>query len=336
MATIFGGERGGPTPGAARSSELSSQIGSPGNDTLSGSDGDVLYGRGGDDLLFVSAVPGDPVTTAFGGSGDDVFESSGPTYNFGLELYGGGGDDRFTFDTIQASTMQGGGGQDTFDIRTMLSGTISGDAGRDTITLGSMLGTVRGGGGDDVIAVGIVKGGSLVSGDVGNDTISVQVGSAHVVGGDGDDHLSGGLDRNATSLLDGGAGDDVITSEGHNTSLGGNGRDTLESTAFENTLTGGAGADRFVYGNLVQPDSILADTITDFSIRSRDVLDLSGLLDKIGASNDPFRDGFLSFSSSDGSTSVLVDPDGGGDNYRTLAVLQGVTLTQKDKASYVV
>ena len=139
-----------------------------------------------------------------------------------------------------------------------------------------------------------------------------------------------------SSQFYGGAGNDVIASRGHNILDGGDGRDTLESGAYQNVMTGGAGADRFVYGDLVQFDMMSADTITDFSVASKDKLDLSGLLAKVGASADPFGDGWLSLAFVDGSTEVLFDKDGGADNYQTLVVLQGVDLTHQQGGVLIV
>ncbi|UGB28468.1 type I secretion C-terminal target domain-containing protein [Methylorubrum sp. B1-46] len=218
----------------------------------------------------------------------------------------------------------------------MSSGTLSGDDGNDSIRIGSALGTIHGGNGNDTIAIGSAKSTTYVYGDAGNDAISVNVGRAVVDGGEGNDHLTGGYDRYVSSQFYGGTGNDVLTSRGHNILDGGEGRDTLESGAYQNVMTGGAGADRFVYGDLVQLDMMSADTITDFSVASKDKLDLSGLLTKVGASADSFGDGWLSLALVDGSTEIRFDSDGGADNFQTLVVLQGVDLIDQQSAALIV
>lgn len=306
--------------------------GCSGRDVLVGRDGDLLNGGTGDDRFFVGAVFTQPVLTANGGSGDDTFESIStfdPTqsaFNFGLDLDGGSGSDVFNFASIQASVMEGGPGNDRFTIDRMLSGTLTGGDGQDQFQIRFMLGTIGAGGGNDVISVGIAEtGGTILRGESGNDVISSGVGSAVIEGGAGNDRLSDGLDLvDLPSRLDGGTGNDVLRSPGLDNLLGGDGRDTLESGGFANTLTGGAGADRFVYGTF-DFTSIAGDTITDFG-DGRDVLDLSGLLDQLGAPDDPFASGFLALDVQNGSTRVLIDTDGGGDNFGALAILQNTVL----------
>lgn len=333
--TLHGGSGNDRLDGGAGADVL---WGGSGRDTLIGGSGDLLYGESGDDhFILLPPEPGIPLDRieAFGGSGDDSFTGAG-SYGFRLTLHGDAGRDSFTFDFLQASRLEGGDDRDTFDINTMSSGTLSGDDGNDSIRIGSALGTIHGGNGNDTIAIGAAKSTAYVYGDSGNDTISVNVGRAVVDGGDGNDHLTGGYDRFVSSQFYGGAGNDVIISRGHNILDGGDGRDTLESGAYQNVLTGGAGADRFVYGDLVQLDMMGADTITDFSIAAKDKLDVSGLLAKVGASADPFGDGWLSFASVDGSTQLLFDSDGGADSFETLVILQGVDLTDALSAALIV
>jgi Ca2+-binding RTX toxin-like protein len=312
--------------------------GGPGNDVLVGRDGgDVMNGGDGRDTFFVGGSSTFSIVTAYGNAGNDTFQSisvfdpTRPAFDLGLELHGGLGNDRFKFTgNVQAVAMDGGAGDDRFSIDRMLSGTLTGGAGDDHFKVTFMLGEVSGGNGDDVISVGISESGhgAHLHGDNGDDVIAAGVGSSIIEGGAGDDRLSDGIDfSDLASVVDGGAGDDFLSSPGRDILLGGNGHDTLESGAFENTLTGGGGRDHFVYGDLVVLDNIRADTITDFGT-GRDVLDVSRLLDRVGAPSDPFASGYLGFEVLDGDTRVLFDQDGGGDNFVVLAIVQNTTLSE--------
>ena len=308
--------------------------GGSGKDVLVGRDGDLLNGGVGNDRFFVGATYNRPVLTANGDAGDDSFESistfdpTQPVFNFGLDLDGGLGNDAFNFALIQASVMDGGHGNDRFTIDRMLSGMLTGGQGQDHFQVRFMLGQLWAGDGNDVISVGIAETSSTVlRGENGNDVISSGVGSAVIEGGAGNDRLSDGLDlRDRPSRLDGGTGNDLLRSPGRDDLSGGDGRDALESGGFANTLTGGAGADRFVYGTF-DFTSIAGDTFTDFG-NGRDVLDLSRLLDQLGAPDDPFTSGFLDLDVRNGSTRVLIDTDGGGDNFGVLAILQNTILDE--------
>jgi Ca2+-binding RTX toxin-like protein len=309
--------------------------GDSGRDTLTGTDGDLVDGGAGDDTLILGAGfrarTLDLVT--FGGSGDDRFLSvaagvSGQTdFQFGLKLYGDAGADSFTFATIQASTIEGGSGNDHITIDSMLSGSLRGSSGDDQFDIHSMLGQVAGGSGDDHITIGFAKVISTATGEDGDDTISAGVGTCNIDGGAGNDELSNGFDLNApASRVDGGNGNDRLSSQGRDYLFGGDGRDTLESAAFANSLAGGDRADRFIYGDMVFLNSIRADSITDFNYAAGDVLELTILLQRVGASSNPLRDGWVGLEAQDGNTRVQFDQNGGGDNFVTLATLQGTVL----------
>lgn len=330
--TIYGGNGADRLDGGDGADIL---WGGNGRDTLIGGVGDVLHGEGGDDSFILTSIRSRPGVEAFGGAGEDTFSSS-QNFAIYLNLHGDAGRDNFTFGFLQASHLDGGDGADRFDVDFMSSGFVAGDNGNDIIRIGIGFGEIRGGNGDDEITINGAKSTAYIFGDAGDDRISVGGGHAVVEGGDGDDYISAGYDRILSSELNGGAGRDVLVSRGTHTLNGGDGRDVLESCGYGNTLTGGEGADRFVYDQLFSRDSIVADTITDFSIRAHDVLDLSGVLDSVGASSDPFGDGWLSFVQVDGSTEVLLDRDGGGDGFQTLVILQGVELTRQDIGNYIV
>ena len=147
------------------------------------------------------------------------------------------------------------------------------------------------------------SGDNLLVGRAGDDLLGGRRGSDRLRGEAGDDQLSGDGGRDS---LDGGAGDDVLS--------GGLGRDTL---------TGGDGADSFLYR---AADEGL-DRITDLG--ADDVIDiaqvLSGFQDGV---DDP---GDFVTVVDDGDDAILrVDADGGGDDFRDLAVISGGAGTSID------
>ncbi|MGB3406862.1 MAG: calcium-binding protein [Jannaschia sp.] len=136
-------------------------------------------------------------------------------------------------------TAKTGGDADSVIISGRVEGGIETGGGDDAVTIfgfGDVTGAVRGGGGHDYLAAGVL--GQKLRGDDGNDSL---------FGGQSDDLLYG--DRNHDAL-EGGAGDDRL--------VGGLGIDTL---------TGGAGADRFVFertSDARRRKDGTAEEITDF------------------------------------------------------------------------
>ncbi|MBF2046882.1 MAG: M10 family metallopeptidase C-terminal domain-containing protein [Elainella sp. C42_A2020_010] len=129
----------------------------------------------------------------------------------------------------------------------------------------------------------------------------------HAIGGAGNDILSG---NQATNKLVGAWGADILIG------LGGNDR-----------LTGGIGADIFVFQST--KDGI--DTITDFA-RGQDKLGVSRLLKSVGyVGADPFLDGVLTATISQGNTVVSFDRDGfrGVADAVPFAILENFTNLQK-------
>jgi Ca2+-binding RTX toxin-like protein len=128
---------------------------------------------------------------------------------------------------------------------------LTGDAGADTLNGGDDNDSLNGGEDADTLRGGF--GNDQVRGDGGNDMLFGDDGADTMSGGSGDDRLEGG---EGDDRLDGNDGIDVLD--------GGTGSDTLEAGALD-TLTGGAGADRFNI-NFVTSDSTLDKQaiITDF------------------------------------------------------------------------
>jgi Ca2+-binding RTX toxin-like protein len=209
-------------------------IGDTGNDRLYGSEGDDrLYGGVGDDFLS----GGKQDDSLFGGKGDD-------------ELHGNSGND----------ALAGGSGDDV----------LMGERGNDVLFGGRGNDYVHGGSGDDFIMAS--SGRDILIGGTGFDTLdfsrtlgplTIDLGKhtasfgmngqntadvrsfEQIIGTDFDDVLYG--DRNATVFV-GGAGDDVFR-----TRLG------------SDTITGGEGADRFIFMKKDTADGSV-DTITDFQV----------------------------------------------------------------------
>lgn len=136
---------GGEAEGDAAQNNVEGLIGSAYGDTLTGTNsataGNVIYGRGGDDVID----GGDGPDRLYGGTGNDTIRQSAGD---GL-LDGGAGND-----TLSAGagndTITGGDGDDRIDAG-LGNDTVSGGAGADTIRAGDGDDTVTGGAGNDVI-----------------------------------------------------------------------------------------------------------------------------------------------------------------------------------------
>ncbi|MEO9899043.1 MAG: calcium-binding protein [Paracoccaceae bacterium] len=214
-------------------------------------------------------------------------------------LAGGLGDD----------TLGGGDGSDTLVVGDG-NDFAFGNAGADTI---------YGAGGDDFVAGG--KGADTVYGGSGDDQVKGGRGLDDLYGGRHDDTLYGG---GGSDTLDGGAGNDVL--------VGGGGVDIL---------TGGLGADTFTVASARHSTLVpnKRDHILDFSQDEGDLISLSGFdANTLTAGINSFSfigegetagAGTLSFTHSNGTTSVLADIDGGGADVSIL--IQGeINLTESD------
>ncbi|HYG48318.1 MAG TPA: calcium-binding protein, partial [Allosphingosinicella sp.] len=261
--------------------------------------GKVLTGTPGPDQL-VGASGADTIT----GLGDDdrLFGRSGAD-----SIDAGAGND----------LVEGGPGADR----------IQGGAGDDFLFGGHGDDIVRGGAGNDWLedsTFTFVGGGSdALHGDGGDDTLILfryqpgPVQAHYLSGGEGNDWISAGLAHGGSLVVDGGTGDDRVTLAEQRAGASavvtlGAGRDTLET----------AGA----YWNPF--DSSLR--ITDFEAGNNgDRLDFSGSLGWVlsgGWTADTlFLSGHFGLRPSAGGTLLLIDQDGGGDEFVTLATLDGVT-----------
>lgn len=223
--------------------------GGNGNDRLNGGDGnDILTGGIGNDALYGDA--GNDILS--GGAGNDTIAGSVGDD----QLNGGAGND----------TIGGGAGNDI----------LTGDAGNDRLI---------GGEGDDILSGG--AGNDNIAGGAGNDTISINLNTAQgqdlINGETGSDTLdfSGStaavkvdLSKTTTQTVNSNL---VLTVLALENVKGGNGNDTLAGNALANTLTGGAGADSFVFGSktISTLAEIGVDTIADFTVAHNDKIKLS-------------------------------------------------------------
>lgn len=120
------------------------------------------------------------------------------------------------------------------------------------------------------------------------------------------------------------AGDDrLLGNDFADTLSGGAGRDYIWGGVGADKLTGGTGADRFAYIDIKEA----GDTITDFSAKDGDVIDLSAMAHHYNWTGDVFAKGYVRFLASGANTLVQVDTDGGANNFVTLATLTGVAAS---------
>lgn len=168
---------------------------------------DRFDAKGGYDSIM--ALDGDD--TVFGGAGNDY-------------LNGGPGDDR----------LLGQNGNDR----------LLGGAGNDTMLGGGGSDTILGAGGDDRLDGGAQN--DRINGAAGQDTLLGGGGNDHLFGGGGDDNLNGNA---GNDTLQGSGGDDVLRGSGGNDNLeGGNGENTLYGGSGNDTLKGGTGNDDLIGG----------------------------------------------------------------------------------------
>lgn len=246
-------------------------IGEAGNDTIAGGNGRDLAVMGGGDDVFNDTAQGGLFgqDTVFAGDGNDTVYAAGSAdevhgQNGNDLLYSGIGNDTVYggtgFDTIYAGDnddlVLGGNGRDRVFLGkgadVFIDNTQSDEFGRDTVFGGNGDDTITGGGADDEF-----------HGEFGNDVM---------FGGIGNDRLFGGV---GFDTIDAGTGNDTV--------FGGNGRDQIilgdgadryvdsaQGDSFgADTITGGAGADVFVFS--AAPG---ADVITDYE-QGTDALELT-------------------------------------------------------------
>lgn len=126
-----------------------------------------------------------------------------------------------------------------------------------------------------------------------------------------------------------------FTIELHPTINGTGGNDTLTSSAYDDTITAGTGADTLVYHLLDRADATGGnghDTWTDFNVAQGDKIDISELLIGWNDSTSNINDFVKVDHTSDGSTVLSIDRDGSGTGYSTtqLITLEGVNVSLEE------
>jgi predicted extracellular nuclease/2',3'-cyclic-nucleotide 2'-phosphodiesterase (5'-nucleotidase family) len=298
-APIFGDDKNNVIEGTAANDTIDAK---GGNDTVKGGNGNdvITLGAGND--------------KGFGGDGDDTFVilTSNPWADGRDEYHGGAGIDTLDFSLV------------TSEIELDLRGFPS-RYGPDRIT---GIENILGGTDDDEISGN--SAGNFLAGNEGRDQLRGEDGDDKLDGGIGNDFLNGGNDRD--TLL-GGDGNDLLTGgRGHDQLFGGKGDDDLFGGDGNDILVGGAGNDEMHGGagvDVFRLDSLEGvDHIDDFTSKggSKDKLSFVRSLfeDFDGDVADLFSEGYVRAQNAPGNhTNVQVDVDGGGDNFVTIAVLNG-------------
>ena len=306
--------------------------GSAGDDLLSGTPGDdVIVGLGGNDTL----IGGGGRDLMDGGEGNDLIQGQGSADT----LIGGDGDDVLEPGRGASDLLTGGSGADTFRFEDNFgTDTITDfETGADVLDLSalSLIGgfsalTITDGAGGAVVdttqGLIVLQGVAAadlseadfifpdnIEGTAGDDLLSGTSGDDVIAGLGGNDTLIGGGGRD---LMDGGEGNDLIQGQGSaDTLIGGDGDDVLEpGRGASDLMTGGIGADAFVF-----EDNIGTDTITDFETGT-DLIDLVALA---------LTGGFSDLTITDGAGGAVVDTTQG------LIVLEGVAAADMTETSFL-
>ena len=227
--------------------------GNDGGNRLDGGGGsDALFGGLGDDTYLVEG--NDTVSERAGEGTDEVIYrgSGGTTLGPNVEnltLAAGVGALSATGNGV-ANLVIGNGSRNLLD---------AGD-GNDTLLGGAGDDTLLGGAGDDLLDG--ERGADMMLGGAGNDTYRVD----HVRDAIGES-AGGGIDTVISMLRD-----FTLPANVENLVLGGTGRqhgsgndlaNTINGNVAANILTGGGGADRFVFDDALGPANV--DTVTDFA-----------------------------------------------------------------------
>jgi serralysin len=312
-----GGGSGGATSGD------DSLVGTSGNDTIDGLGGnDTIDGLGGNDSLEGS----EGADSLVGGDGNDTL-SAGFDFNFGDlaadTLDGGLGDDVYRVSDDGDTIVSDPGGIDTV-IAVNTSWTLA--SGLENLDLADSVGAAFDGTGNELDNVirSASEGGTL-SGMGGNDLLIARQAQNTVTlrGGDGNDTLRGGSTGNE---LSGDAGDDVLVA------------------GAENRMSGGSGADSFVFAaagtfNLIQDFASGTDKIR-LDATNMGALGASGnfaaddprFYAAAGATGGHDADDRVVFNTSTGD--LFYDPDGDGtQDAQVIVTLQaGASLAATDIA----
>ena len=251
--TITAGNGGSSLTGGTGNDTL---IGGTGNDWLDGASGtDMLIGGGGNDTFVVSDYRAQVIETA--GSGSATVRTSLGVYTMP--------------DAITNLTFTGSGMFQA--LGNTLDNVITGGAGSNRLSGGAGNDTLIGGVGDDILDGGI--GADTMIGGAGNDIYFVDNSGDQVIEqpGGGTDTVYSSIDYTLPDNVE-----NLTLLPGATKATGNALNNVITANSGKDTLTGGAGADRFVFRVGALPaDATQASTITDFSRAEGDKIDLSAM-----------------------------------------------------------
>ncbi|MBJ7498792.1 MAG: hypothetical protein JHC57_03445 [Sphingopyxis sp.] len=296
--------RGGEAEGD-RLIGIETVIGSNYADSITGTDdllvGDMLYGRGGDDVL-IGGVGDDQLD---GGSGNDVLRGGTGNdlyvvYEAGDQVIEAAGEGRDRIRTAATSYTLGANIEElvyTGTIGATMTGNaldnfIVGSGGEDRLAGGDGADVLRGGAGGDILDGGAGSDTAEYAGSLGGVLVNLRAQTA--TGGDamGDrlvsiENAQGSaftdvlLGSAGANVLTGGEGDDALSGDDGNDTLrggigadrldGGKNEDALYGDDCDDTLYGGQQTDR-LYGGAGN-DLLVGDTEWISSLAARDNLD---------------------------------------------------------------
>jgi Ca2+-binding RTX toxin-like protein len=193
----------------------------------------------------------------------------------------------------------------------------TGNVGNDTLAGGLGADTMAGGPGNDTYLVNNAGDKVTEAASSGTDTVLSSV--SFTLGANAENlTLTGSAHINGTGNT---LANLIVGNDGANILNGGSGNDTLVGGAGKDILAGGSGADHFDFKTLDGS----ADRITDFQKGATgDVLNISNILHGFNPQTSVL-DHFVHFTHQNSDTVVQVNADGAGNDFVTVAVLQGVT-----------
>ncbi len=325
--------------------------GDAGNDVIrGGAANDQLSGGAGDDILYGD----DGNDTLLGGAGNDVLDggAGADTLDGGAgadTMTGGGGNDSYVVDHIGDIVIEGPGGGTDAVVTTLGAYTLTdnvenltfGGTGAFTGTGNDLANTINGGNGADVLTG--LGGADIIFGNGGNDRFVETIGSGADTydGGAGTDTLDLSLITAATNV-NLAAGTATGAQVGNNSLvsienvIGGSGADTITASTVTNVMTGGAGADRFVFTSLAAAgNGASRDIITDF-VQGQDRIDVSGIdASQVGALDLLDNDAFSSVAAGTTFTGAgqirYFTQNIGGSTY---TIVQGNTNANNNNAEF--
>ena len=271
--------------------------GATGNDVLSGADGnDVLIGLGGDDTLdggngddVLRGGPGND--TLIGGAGNDTASYSDATAGVtvslaltGAQVTGAGTDSLSGIENLTGSAfndvLTGNGDANRIDAG-LGNDTLDGGDGNDTLDGGDGDDVLRGGAGDDILSGGAGNDTALYNTATVGVTVNLALAGAQVTGA-GTDTLSG------IENLTGSAYNDVLTGDaGANRISAGVGNDVLNGGGGDDTLAGGAGTNTIDGGEGLDTGTLLG-SYNDYIITQSDAASAAFQRNDGGDENDRF------------------------------------------------